>query len=95
VKQLKLFLIEARNIMRLAITNPFTKEEWKKLKELLDKSEKEDLTIEEVYELLNIARKVVHEYGEYPEAWRLHMYVAMMVGFEWRNRGRRRRRKQS
>jgi len=26
-----------------------------------------------VYELLNLARKVVHEYGEYREAWKLHI----------------------
>jgi len=75
---------EARGVMKLATMNPLTKEEWMRIKELLDKSEKEDLTIEEAYELLNLARKVVHEYGEYPEAWKLHMYAAMMVGFAWK-----------
>ncbi|ADM27382.1 conserved hypothetical protein [Ignisphaera aggregans DSM 17230] len=85
----EVILTEARNIMRLAITNPFTKEEWKRLKELLDKSEKEDLTIEEAYELLNLARKVIDEYGEYPEAWKLHMYAAMMVGFAWKKQRER------
>ncbi|QOJ79245.1 hypothetical protein IG193_01925 [Infirmifilum lucidum] len=75
---------EARNLMRLAVSNPFTKEEWERLKVLLDKSEKDELSLDEAYELLNLARKAVMEYGEYPEAWKLHMYAAMMVGFAWK-----------
>jgi len=69
---------EARRIMRLATsTNPLTKEEWKRLGELLDK---DDLTLEEALELRELARKVVKEYGEYPEAWKLHIYASIMVG---------------
>ena len=69
---------EARRIMKLATsTNPLTKEEWKRLGELLDK---DDLTLEEALELRELARKVVKEYGEYPEAWKLHIYASIMVG---------------
>jgi chromosome segregation ATPase len=69
---------EARRIMRLATsTNPLTREEWKRLGELLDK---DDLTLEEALELRELARKVVKEYGEYPEAWKLHIYASIMVG---------------
>ncbi|ADM27442.1 conserved hypothetical protein [Ignisphaera aggregans DSM 17230] len=78
-------LTEARNLVKLAVGNPFTKEEWKRLKELLDKSEKEkSLPLEEAYELLNLARKAVREYGEYPEAWKLHIYASIMVGLAYR-----------
>ncbi|QOJ79306.1 hypothetical protein IG193_02245 [Infirmifilum lucidum] len=79
-----LVVTEARNLMRLAVSNPFTKDEWKRLGDLLDKSEKEELTLEEAQELLNLARKAVMEYGEYPEAWKLHMYAAIMVGLAYK-----------
>jgi len=76
---------EARNLMKLAVSNPFTKEEWKRLKELLDKGEKEKyLTLEEAYELLNLARKAIKEYGDHPEAWSLHIYASIMVGLAYR-----------
>ncbi len=80
--------------MKLAITNPFTKEEWRRLKELLDKSEKEDLAIDEAYELLNLARKAIDEYWEYPEAWKLHMYASMMVGFAWKKQREKERKEE-
>jgi len=78
-------ITEARNLMKLAVSNPFTKEEWKRLKELLDKGEKEKyLTLEEAYELLNLARKAIKEYGDHPEAWSLHIYASIMVGLAYR-----------
>ena len=68
--------------MRLATsTNPLTKEEWKRPGELLDK---DDQTLEEALELRELARKVVREYGEYPEAWKLHIYASIMAGKELR-----------
>ena len=77
-------LAEARGLMRLATMNPFTKEEWKRLGELLDKSEKEGLTLSEANELLELARKAVREYGEYPEAWKLHIYASIMAGLAYK-----------
>ncbi|BDR92106.1 hypothetical protein [Vulcanisaeta souniana] len=69
---------EARRVMRLAVSgNPLSKEEWDRIKELLDRDE---LTLEEALELRELARKVVREYGEYPEAWKLHIYASIMVG---------------
>jgi hypothetical protein len=63
--------------MRLATTNPLTKEEWARLKELFEKSERNELTLEEADEFLELARKVALEYGEYPEAWKLHIYATI------------------
>ncbi|MGC9227141.1 hypothetical protein [Caldivirga sp.] len=69
---------EARRIMKLGTsTNPLSKDEWKRLGELLDK---DDLTYEEAVELRDLARKIIKEYGEYPEAWKLHIYASIMVG---------------
>jgi len=77
---------EARRIMRLATsTNPLTKEEWKRLGELLDK-DPNDLTYEEALELRELARKVIREYMDYAEAWKLLMYASMMVGLTKRKR---------
>jgi hypothetical protein len=68
---------EAKRVMRLATTNPLTKEEWARLKELFEKSERNELTLEEADEFLELARKVALEYGEYPEAWKLHIYATI------------------
>jgi len=77
---------EARRIMRLATsTNPLTKEEWKRLGELLDK-DPNDLTYEEALELRELARKVIREYMDYAEAWKLLMYASMMVGLTKKKR---------
>jgi hypothetical protein len=54
---------EAKRVMRLATTNPLTKEEWARLKELFEKSERDELTLEEADEFLELARKVALEYG--------------------------------
>jgi len=69
---------EARRVVRLALLNPLTKGEWEKIKEYLDKSERGELTLEEADEFLELARKVVREYGEYAEAWKLHMYATIV-----------------
>ncbi len=66
---------EARRLFSLA-TNPLTKEEWKRIKELLDK---DDLSLEEALELRELARKVVLEHGDRPEAYKLHIYATIMV----------------
>ncbi len=52
----------------------------------MDKSEKEGLTLDEANELLELARKAVREYGEYPEAWKLHIYASIMVGLAYRRK---------
>jgi len=68
---------EARRTMRLAVANPLSKEEWARLKELFEKSERNELTLEEADEFLELARKVAWEYGEYSEAWKLHIYATI------------------
>ncbi|WP_291765873.1 hypothetical protein, partial [Caldivirga sp. UBA161] len=69
---------EAKRIMKLGTsTNPLSKDEWRRLGELLDK---DDLTYDEAIELRDLARKIIKEYGEYPEAWKLHIYASIMVG---------------
>jgi hypothetical protein len=72
-----LLIKHARGTMRLAALNPLTREEWERLKLYLDKSERDELTLEEADDFLELARKVVREYGEHPEAWKLHIYAAM------------------
>jgi len=72
---------EALRVMKMAVMNPLTKEEWKRLKELL---EKDELTLEEALELRELARKVTDEYGDRPEAWKLHIYASIMVGLAYR-----------
>jgi len=73
---------EARRLAELA-ANPFTKEEWERLKQLLDK-EPEELTLEEAYELRDLARKALEEYGDRYEAYALHAYAAVVVGLAYR-----------
>jgi hypothetical protein len=68
------FIIE---LLKRAIANSLTREEWDRLKEFFEKSEKNELTLEEADEFLELARKVALEYGEYPEAWKLHIYATI------------------
>ena len=72
-----LLVKQARGVMRLATLNPLTREEWERLKAYLDKSERDELTLEEAEDFLELARKVVREYGEHPEAWKLHIYATI------------------
>ncbi len=69
---------EVRRVLEIAFTNPISKEEWRRIKELLDKDE---LTLEEALELRELARKVAWVYGHRVEAWKLHLYASMAVGF--------------
>lgn len=73
----RLLVSHAAKTMRLAVSNPLTKEEWEKLKTYFDKSLKDELTPEEAEEFLELARKVVKEYGEHDEAWKLHIYATI------------------
>ncbi|UNQ73120.1 hypothetical protein [Infirmifilum sp. NZ] len=82
-----------RKLERLAVSNPFTREGWKRLADLLDKSEKEELSLEEAQELLELARKAVREYGEHPEAWKLHIYASMMLGLAYKRMKEQRQQK--
>ncbi|GAY26212.1 conserved hypothetical protein [Desulfurococcaceae archaeon AG1] len=68
---------EASRMMRLATMNPLTKEEWEKIKYYL---EKDQLTLEEALEFRELARKVTDEYGDRPEAWKLHILASIRVG---------------
>jgi hypothetical protein len=81
-------VLEARDVsfvksepLRLSakpLTNPLTKEEAWRLRELI---EKEKLTLEEADELREIARKLVREHGDaVPEAWKLLIYASIMRG---------------
>ena len=73
----EILIKEARRTMRLAVANPLSKEEWARLKELFEKSERNELTLEEADEFLELARKVALEYGEHSEAWKLHIYATI------------------
>ncbi|HWQ16826.1 MAG TPA: hypothetical protein VNL13_03225 [Sulfolobales archaeon] len=68
---------EASRMMKLATMNPLTKEEWEKIKYYL---EKDQLTLEEALEFRELARKVTDEYGDRPEAWKLHILASIRVG---------------
>ncbi len=93
-----LLIKHARGTMRLAALNPLTREEWERLKLYLDKSERDELTLEEADDFLELARKVVREYGEHPEAWKLHIYAAMTRALTakryYEQRGREEKREQ-
>ena len=73
----ELLASEACRVVRLALATPLSREEWEKLKEYLDESERGELALEEADEFLELARKVVKEYGEYPGAWKLHTYATI------------------
>jgi chromosome segregation ATPase len=87
-REVRLAKGEARRLAELA-ANPFTKEEWARLKQLLDK-EPEELTLEEAYELRDLARKAIEEYGDRYEAYALHVYASIAVGLAYRRLGEKR-----
>lgn len=74
---------ELARILRLSTLNPLTREEWEKIKRYL---EKDELTLEEALEFRELARKVVDEYGHLTEAWKLHIYASIMVGWAMRKK---------
>uniref|UniRef100_A0A7J2U680 Uncharacterized protein n=1 Tax=Ignisphaera aggregans TaxID=334771 RepID=A0A7J2U680_9CREN len=78
------FMKELKGFIRLATANPLSKEEWGRLKELFEKSEKDELTPEEADEFLELARKVVREYWDRREAYRLHIYAAIVRGLTYK-----------
>ena len=64
--------------MRVAIANPFTKEEWERLRELFEKSVRDELTLDEADEFLELARKFLREYWNRREAYKLHIYATIV-----------------
>jgi hypothetical protein len=73
-------------IKRLAVTNPFTETERKRLIELIDK---DDLTPEEADELERLARKFYNEYWDkVPDAWKMLLYAASKRRITYRKYGR-------
>ncbi len=65
---------EARRLLRLA-HNPLTREEWRRLAELLDKDR---YTPEEAEELLELAKKARDEYWDREEAWKLYIFARIV-----------------
>lgn len=61
--------------------NPLTKEELKRIRELI---EKDELTFEEADELRELARKFVDEYWHIPGAHKLLIYASIMRGIAMR-----------
>jgi hypothetical protein len=74
---------EATRLSLLALTNPFTKEEWEKLKRYLDKDPK-DFTLKEAEEFRELGRKAIAEYWDRPEAYKLHLYTCVVYGLALR-----------
>ena len=74
---------EAARLSTLAIANPFTKEEWDKLKKYLEKDPKE-FTLKEAEEFRELGRKAIVEYGDRPEAYKLHLYTCIVYGLTLR-----------
>jgi hypothetical protein len=65
---------EASRILSLATSNPFTKEEWEKLKRYLEKDLKE-FTLKEAEEFRELGRKAIAKYWDRPEAYKLQKYM--------------------
>jgi DNA mismatch repair ATPase MutS len=74
---------EAARLSTLATANPFTKEEWDKLKKYLEKDPKE-FTLKEAEEFRELGRKAIVEYGDRPEAYKLHLYTCVVYGLTLR-----------
>ena len=75
----ELLVGEARRVVGMAMLNPLTKEDFKKIEEYIEKSEKDTITLKEAEEFRDLARRVVMEYGEHPEAWKLHIYATITL----------------
>jgi hypothetical protein len=74
---------EARRVTEMAVLNPFTKEEWKRLIKYLDKDIK-DFTLQEAEDFRELARKAIDEFWDRPEAYKLHMYACIVYGLTLR-----------
>jgi len=83
VEETRLLKGEANRIFVLASLNPFTKEEWEKLKKYLDK-DPNDFTLEEAEEFRELGRKAIREYWDRPEAYKLHIYTCVVYGLTLR-----------
>ena len=78
-KEVTILKNEAVRMSLLASLNPFTKEEWEKLKKYLDK-DPNDFTLEEAKEFRELGRKAIREYWDRPEAYKLHIYTCVVYG---------------
>jgi len=85
---------EAVRMSLLASLNPFTKEEWEKLKKYLDK-DPNDFTLEEAEEFRELGRKAIREYWDRPEAYKLHMYTCVVYGLTLRKLDEKEKKKES
>lgn len=74
---------EAARLSTLATANPFTKEEWDKLKKYLEKDPKK-FTLKEAEEFRELGRKAIAEYWDRPEAYKLHLYTCVVYGLTLR-----------
>jgi hypothetical protein len=72
---------EIQRLFTVATVNPLTEEERRRALELLNKDE---LTLEEAQELYRIADKVVEEYPDRVEAWKLLWYSRFWIGYNLR-----------
>jgi hypothetical protein len=72
---------EIQRLFTVAVVNPLTEEEKRRALELLNKDE---LTLEEAQELYRIADKVVEEYPDRVEAWKLLWYSRFWIGYNLR-----------
>jgi hypothetical protein len=72
---------EIQRLFTVATVNPLTEEEKRRALELLNKDE---LTLEEALELYRIADKVVEEYPDRVEAWKLLWYSRFWIGYNLR-----------
>ena len=72
---------EIQRLFTVATVNPLTEEEKRRALELLNKDE---LTLEEAQELYRIADKVVEEYPDRVEAWKLLWYSRFWIGYNLR-----------
>jgi chromosome segregation ATPase len=82
-KEVTILKNEAVRMSLLASLNPFTKEEWEKLKKYLDK-DPNDFTLEEAEEFRELGRKAIREYWDRPEAYKLHIYTCVVYGLTLR-----------
>jgi len=77
---------ESQRILKLALANPFTKEEWERLKRYLEK-DIDEFTMEEAEDFLELARKAVMDYGigeGVVEAFKLHIYATIVRSMTYR-----------
>jgi len=82
-------------ILRLALTNPFTKEVWERIRRYLEK-DIDSFTMEEAEDFLELTRRAVMDYGigqGVMEAFKLHIYATIVRSMTYRRilRGKEKR----